>query len=155
MDNSLLSIKLNILGHLKLYFGDRIMKRSDKKATAKQQQALLNFGINPPPTKAACRNLLSFLIDCHYGETTKAQRVAWAKTMQEKWLGHRVICDGNPGTIDYMTVVDKALLKIIADDKDNSSPFRFHVRGDDGKGYGIKCLSLLKIVENNETNSES
>ena len=120
------------------------------KATPKQIEAIKNFGLSPPPTKAACRAVLSFLLESRWRGMDKASLVAYAIATEKKWLGKQVLVYGERGTVDYITceseVKIKALRRDNTSDESNSSPFRFHVIGENGKKLGLKSVLALELL---------
>ena len=77
------------------------VRMSTQNATEKQVQALKNFGVTPPTTKSACKNLLTWILQDQHG---KGSRVALLKTTQEKYNGKRVSLRGGKrfGTVRHV-----------------------------------------------------
>lgn len=61
--------------------------RKTEPPTPQQIQALTNMGIIAPITKAACRNLLAWLLE---SDAKMKERIALLKSAQQKFAGKRV-----------------------------------------------------------------
>lgn len=80
----------------------------------------------------------------------KADRIAYAITTQQRWLGEHVLVNGkDSGVIDYMTCQSFGHLRVsmLMGTDNEESPFRFHVCGDNGKGLGLKSIMALEVIE--------
>jgi len=121
------------------------------KATSRQIDTLKKFGFAaPPPTKAGCSTLLNFIISSKWRGMDQTFRIRYALATEKKWLDKHVLVDGSKhGTVDYIICAPKyELLHTIQEGRDErSSPFRFHVIGDDGKRLGIRSVVSLTLIE--------
>jgi hypothetical protein len=80
---------------------------------------------------------------------SREQKVAYAVATQKEWLGVRVdAAIHGIGTIDYITCQNpQDLSRLVRDRVDGeSSPFRFHIKGDDDKGLGLASVNALHRV---------
>ena len=79
----------------------------------------------------------------------KAQRLAYALSTQRQWLGVRVYADRRgEGVIDYITCLNPKDLHelVLLGMESESSPFRFHLVADDGRGLGLASVCILRRI---------
>ncbi len=126
------------------------------KPTPKQVEALRDFGITPPPTKAGCSSLLRFIIEYRWGNLTRQEKIALAISTQQKWLGKRVSAayPGNTpviGVVDYVLGLKEYEYFDARRRKYKELPFHFWVTPDDGtKNRTFRRRALTLIAEDEQ-----
>ncbi len=85
-------------------------KSSDGLPHADQVEKLTGWGITPPPSMAAAYGIISYVETGFpfHGKLTPDERITFFKAAAEKWVGQKVLLEGEEATVSHVRGIQKS-----------------------------------------------
>lgn len=125
------------------------------KPTPRQVEYLQKVGIEVPPTRIAASSIIEMIEEGNrlLQGMNRWQKIALFKSMQNKWIGKRVVTTimvplkhDRYGTVLYLRPYRKREMIARLPDLQATDPFQARVRWDDGSASGV-VLHTIKLAE--------